>query len=34
VTLEWVTNASHFNNLDQPGQVAEAINRFPHATGR
>ena len=28
VKLEWVTNASHFDNLDQPEQVAYAINRF------
>ncbi len=32
VQLEWVTNASHFDNFDQPQQVAEAINRFVHAT--
>jgi len=34
VQLEWVTNASHFDNFDQPGQVAEAINRFVHANER
>jgi len=28
VKLEWITNASHFDNLDQPGQVAAAINKF------
>jgi len=28
VKLEWITDANHFNNLDQPGQVAEGINRF------
>jgi pimeloyl-ACP methyl ester carboxylesterase len=28
VRLEWITNAGHFDNLDQPTQVAEAINRF------
>ncbi|MEI6874596.1 MAG: alpha/beta hydrolase [Spirochaetota bacterium] len=28
VRLEWITDASHFDNLDQPGQVADAINRF------
>lgn len=28
VRLEWITGASHFDNLDQPGQVAEGINRF------
>jgi pimeloyl-ACP methyl ester carboxylesterase len=28
VQLEWVTNASHFDNFDQPQQVADAINRF------
>jgi pimeloyl-ACP methyl ester carboxylesterase len=31
VKLEWVTNASHFDNLDQPEQVATAINNFLHA---
>jgi pimeloyl-ACP methyl ester carboxylesterase len=31
VKLEWITNAGHFDNLDQPKQVAEAINRFLHA---
>jgi pimeloyl-ACP methyl ester carboxylesterase len=31
VQLEWVTNASHFDNFDQPQQVADAINRFVHA---
>jgi pimeloyl-ACP methyl ester carboxylesterase len=34
VKLEWVTEASHFDNLDQPAQVAEAINRFLHAALR
>ena len=28
VRLEWITNANHFDNLDQPKQVADAINRF------
>lgn len=28
VQLEWVTGASHFDNFDQPWQVADAINRF------
>jgi Predicted hydrolases or acyltransferases (alpha/beta hydrolase superfamily) len=28
VRLEWVSNASHFDNFDQPKQVADAINRF------
>jgi pimeloyl-ACP methyl ester carboxylesterase len=28
VQLEWVTNAGHFDNFDQPEQVASAINRF------
>jgi len=28
VQIEWITNASHFDNFDQPHQVAEAINRF------
>jgi pimeloyl-ACP methyl ester carboxylesterase len=31
VTIEWVTNASHFDNFDQPQQVADAINRFVQA---
>lgn len=30
-TLEWVTNASHFTNFDQPEQVADALNRFLRA---
>jgi epoxide hydrolase 4 len=34
VQLEWVTDASHFDNFDQPQQVADAINRFIHATNR
>jgi epoxide hydrolase 4 len=33
VQIEWVTNASHFDNFDQPQQVADAINRFVHASG-
>ena len=28
VQLEWVKNANHFDNFDQPEQVAQAINRF------
>ena len=28
VRLEWITDANHFDNLDQPEQVADAINRF------
>jgi epoxide hydrolase 4 len=28
VKLKWITNASHFDNLDQPEQVAAAINDF------
>jgi pimeloyl-ACP methyl ester carboxylesterase len=28
VHLEWITNASHFVNFDQPGQVAADINAF------
>jgi pimeloyl-ACP methyl ester carboxylesterase len=28
VKLEWITNASHFDNFDQPQQMADAINRF------
>ena len=31
VTIEWVTNASHFDNFDQPQKVADAINRFVQA---
>ena len=34
VTIEWVTNASHFDNFDQPKQVADAINRFVQTTDR
>jgi epoxide hydrolase 4 len=35
VELKWITNASHFDNLDQPGQVARAINEFlERNTGR
>ena len=34
VQLEWVTGASHFDNFDQPAQVAEAINRFVHSSKR
>lgn len=34
VKLEWVTKASHFDNLDQPTQVAAAINRFIHSQNR
>jgi pimeloyl-ACP methyl ester carboxylesterase len=30
IELVWVTNASHFDNLDQPEQVAKAINNFLH----
>jgi len=32
VRLEWVTDAGHFDNFDQPVQVADAINRFVHVT--
>jgi pimeloyl-ACP methyl ester carboxylesterase len=28
VQLEWITDAGHFDNFDQPAQVADAINRF------
>jgi pimeloyl-ACP methyl ester carboxylesterase len=28
VQIQWVTNASHFDNFDQPQQVADAINKF------
>jgi pimeloyl-ACP methyl ester carboxylesterase len=34
VQIEWVTNASHFDNFDQPQQVADAINKFIHAAER
>jgi len=34
VRLEWVTDASHFDNLDQPAQVADVINRFVHSVDR
>jgi pimeloyl-ACP methyl ester carboxylesterase len=32
VQLEWVKNAGHFDNFDQPAAVAEAINRFLQRT--
>jgi epoxide hydrolase 4 len=32
VQIEWVKGASHFDNFDQPAQVADAINRFIHAS--
>jgi len=28
--MQWITNASHFDNFDQPQQVADAINLFIH----
>jgi len=28
VKTEWITNASHFDNFDQPAQIADAVNRF------
>ena len=31
VQMQWITNASQFDNFDQPQQVADAINRFIHA---
>jgi pimeloyl-ACP methyl ester carboxylesterase len=34
VQLKWVTGASHFDNLDQPAQVAAAINEFLAAAGQ
>ncbi len=34
VQIEWVKNASHFDNFDQPQQVADAINRFVHSSQR
>ncbi len=34
VRIEWITGANHFDNLDQPDQVADAINRFVHAFGK
>ncbi|MBN1665263.1 MAG: alpha/beta hydrolase [Deltaproteobacteria bacterium] len=32
VRMEWINNASHFDNFDQPRQVADAINRFVNAS--
>ena len=32
VRMEWIRNASHFDNFDQPTQIADAINRFIHAS--
>jgi pimeloyl-ACP methyl ester carboxylesterase len=34
VQIEWIRDASHFDNFDQPIQVAEAINRFVHGANR
>ncbi len=34
VQIKWVTNASHFDNFDQPAQVADAINWFVHSSNR
>ena len=34
VRIEWVKDAGHFDNFDQPGQVADAINRFVHEARR
>ena len=34
IEMEWIKNASHFDNFDQPAQVADAINRFVHASDR
>ena len=34
VRIEWITGASHFDNFDQPAQVAAAINRFVRAAER
>jgi epoxide hydrolase 4 len=34
VRMEWVTNAGHFDNFDQPKQVAEAINRFVNSSNK
>jgi pimeloyl-ACP methyl ester carboxylesterase len=31
IQIEWITNASHFDNFDQPQQVADSINNFVHA---
>lgn len=33
VQIAWVTNASHFDNFDQPQQVADAVNRFINGSG-
>jgi pimeloyl-ACP methyl ester carboxylesterase len=30
VRLKWVTDANHFDNLDQPQQMATAIDDFLH----
>jgi pimeloyl-ACP methyl ester carboxylesterase len=32
VEIQWVTHASHFDNFDQPEQVAAAINQFLNKT--
>jgi pimeloyl-ACP methyl ester carboxylesterase len=32
VRMEWIPGASHYDTFDQPTFVAEAINRFVHAT--
>jgi pimeloyl-ACP methyl ester carboxylesterase len=34
VQIQWVTGASHFDNFDQPQQVADAINRFIHSSNK
>jgi epoxide hydrolase 4 len=34
IKLEWITNASHFDSLDQPAQVADAINRYLRSASR
>lgn len=31
VRVQWISNASHFDNFDQPEQVADAINHFVRA---
>lgn len=30
VRLKWIVGASHFDNFDQPGQIADAINHYLH----
>jgi pimeloyl-ACP methyl ester carboxylesterase len=34
VRIKWIRDASHFDNFDQPAQVADAINRFVYLSNR